>query len=236
MFRSMVRIAALSAAVALVLALPATAQYLPAGEDRWVTPNDGSTYFTFPAGDVESLCGAPVDFGWNRTVRLTGVPEPGYDWDTVVKRLNDADLSQDYAEVAITVSRLVFKSLETMETPCGRVNWYVKALDNQPVTKMVIVNKTGRGGYFKANISVRVAFEATDANGSHLGLLYYTFDLPDKSGVPWSFDSFGNFRPGIDEGDNCEQVLRDKATTLPARHTYYIEQLIAQGKCDGRPQ
>ena len=56
MFRSMVRIAALSAAVALVLALPATAQYLPAGEDRWVTPNDGSTYFTFPAGDVESLC------------------------------------------------------------------------------------------------------------------------------------------------------------------------------------
>ena len=30
---------------------------------------------------------------------------------------------------------------------------------------------------------------------------------------------------------NCIDVLRDKISTLPARHKYFIENLIAKGKC-----
>ena len=235
MLQSTRRISAFVLAIALVAALPAAAQYIPAGEDRWVTPADGNTFFTFPAGDVESLCGAPVSFDWDRTVSMVGVPDPGQDWDTVVTRLKDADLSSSLsATIPIQVTRLAFKSIGSLETPCGELSWYVKSLDEQPVTKMSLYLTNDRGGIFKANISVRVAFAAVDRNGKVVGYLYYTMDLPDNSGVPFSFDRSGGFRPGIDENENCFDVLREKATTLPARHTYFIEDLIAQGKCDKR--
>ncbi len=214
-----------------LLATAATAQIIPAGEDRWVTPGDGSTFFTFPAGDVESLCGAPVSFAWNRSLRLVGVPDSGQDWDTVVTRLKDADLSSGSATIPIQVTRLAFRSIALQSTPCGRLNWTVKAEDGQPVTKMSIAQTSARGGVFKANISVRVVFSASTEDGAFVGNLFYTMDLPDKTGVPWSYDPFGGFRPGIDESENCFDVLREKATTLPARHTYFIENLIAQGKC-----
>ncbi|MCP3964665.1 MAG: hypothetical protein GY719_43110 [bacterium] len=231
MHRFTFRTAALTLAAVLLAALPAAAQVIPAGDDRWVTPADGTTYFTFPAGDVESLCGAPASFGWDRTVKLTGVPDPGEDWDTVVTRLADADVSSGYAVVPIQVTRLYFSSITEHRTPCGEINWRVKSIDNQPVTEMAIYNESGRGGTFKATISVRVVFAATDASGATLGYLYYTRDLPDTTGVPWSFDGNGTFRPGIDENDDCTQVLRDKIATLPAGHGYFIENLIAQGKC-----
>jgi len=234
MYRSTLRIAAFFLAAAVVAALPAAAQFIPAGDDRWVTPGDGSTFFEFPVGDVESLCGAPVSFNWNRTVRLVGVPDPGEDWDTVVTRLKDADVSSGFDSVPIQVTRLVFRSLGPQETPCREIFWTVKAIDHQPITKMEIYRSSERGGKFLATISVRVVFEATDAGGALLGYLYYTLDLPDDTGVPWSFGPSGNFRPGIDESENCIDVLREKLGTATGNHVYYIENLIAQGKCDKR--
>jgi hypothetical protein len=237
MHRFICRTAALLLVAVLAAALPVTAQIIPAGEDRWVTPGDGRTFFKFPPGDVESLCGAPPSSAWDHTVRLTGVPDPGEDWDTVVARLDDADVSADtggFATVPIQVTRLVFRSLAPQETPCGVLLWYVKAVDHQPITKMSIQNLSGRGGIFKATISVRVIFEATDSRGNVVGTLFYTLDLPDNTGVPWSFGPSGIFRPGIDEGDNCIDVLREKLGTATGDHVYYIENLIAQGKCSER--
>lgn len=229
------RLAALTAVAVLLAALPATAQIIPAGDDRWVTPNDGGTFFTFPAGDVESLCGLPATSGWNRQITLTGVPSGGADWDTVVTRLKDADLSTGSASVPIQVTQMHFRSSGVHVTPCGKLLWEVKAIDHQPVTKMAIYQTSDLGGIFKAEISVRVAFSATKTDGTALGELFYTRDLPENGGTPWSWDrTTGTFRPGIDEDENCFDVLRDKIGTLPARHKYYIENLIAQGKCDKR--
>ena len=238
MYRFTARTAALSFAIALVLTvLPATAQIIPAGPDRWVTPGDGRTVFEFPAGDVESLCGAPVSFGWDRTVALTGVPVAGADWDTEVTRLDDADVSGGSATVPIQVTRLEFRSLAPHETPCGEIVWSVKAIDEQQVTLMEIEKTSERGGIFLADISVRVVFTGTDTSGTQIGTLYYTMDLPDTTGTPWSFGPSGpsgGFRPGIDENEDCIEVLRQKLTTATGDHVYFIENLIAQGKCTER--
>lgn len=228
------RVAVLTAAFALA-AMPLTAQTIPAGEDRWVTPANGSTNFSFPSGDVESLCGAPVSAAWDHQVLLTGVPEPGWDWDTSVARLNSVTFAATTTSVTvpIQVRRLEFRSLASQNTPCGLIDWHVKTFGNQPITKMNITKTSPRGGKFYATISVRVVFEATNAqSGALVGQLFYTLDLPDNTGVPWSFDpSSGIFRPGIDTAENCIDVLRQKLLTATGRHVYYIEDMIAQGRC-----
>ena len=175
-------------------AVPGAASFIPAGEDRWVTPADGNTFFTFPEGDVESLCGADVDFTWDHTVMLTGDPEAGEDWDTVIVRLEDLDVSRGSASVPIQVRNLMLKSLEIQETPCGLLRWRISALQHQPVTKMRIHNTSGKGGRLEANISARVAFQAIDAEGAPLGLLFYNLELPSARNTSWdeALKSMGN--------------------------------------------
>jgi hypothetical protein len=74
--------------IASLAALPAMAQPIPAGPDYWRTPSNGQTFFEFPTGDVESLCGLPPLLGWSHQVALKGVPQAGSDWDTIVYRLD----------------------------------------------------------------------------------------------------------------------------------------------------
>jgi len=232
MSRFTFRIAALVLVLALVAVLPAVAQFIPAGPDRWVTPGDGRTFFTFPGGDVESLCGAPPTTAWNHVVKLVGVPEPGFDWDTEVTRFANADVSGGFASVPIQVTRLQFRSLGSQSTPCGKINWFVRNEGPQPVTHMDIFRTSDLGGFFRAVISLRVVFEAYKPSGAFLGKLFYTMDLPDEpNGVPWSFGPSLIFRPGIDEADNCIDVLRHKLLSATGDHVYYIEDLIAKGKC-----
>ena len=227
------RIAVLAVAAVLVAALPVSAQVIKADVDRWVTPNGGGTYFKFPDGEVESLCNETASFDWDHTVALTGVPVAGQDWDTAVARLKDVDVTNGGGVTPIQVKHLEFKSLAPHSTPCGRINWSVETVGNQPMTKMAIRRKSERGGIFWADIAVRVQFTATDAgSGAFIGKLIYTMELPaTTNGVAWSFDGANTFRPGIDEMDNCIDVLREKLLTATGAHVYFIEDLIAQGKC-----
>lgn len=227
---------ALFALVAVTLvALPATAQVIPAGKDNWRTPGDGNTFFTFPAGDVESLCGAPPSGAWDHQVTLQGVPVSGADWDTQVTRLKDADLSNGSATVPIQVTHLQFRSVGSQPTPCGKLVWDVRPFGRQPLTKMTIKRNNDLGGIFVATIAVRVVFTGTADDGAVVGRLVYTVELPDPDGSPWSFGGPTVWRPGITEDDECIETLREKLTTLPARHAYFIEDLIAQGRCKGQP-
>jgi len=232
----MKRTSTVIAAVAIVLvigaALSVSAQNIPAGEDHWVTPGDGSTFFSFPQGDVESLCGAAPSPDWDHAVQLVGVPEPGNDWDTAVLRMEDVNLEDCPTETDIQVMRLEFKSMNPQETPCGELTWAVSLQDEQPITKMKFVPTSDlTSGVFIADIVVRVVFRAMDTSGNYIGDLSYTLELPDHIGVPWSFQG-GLYRPGIDEKDNCIHVLREKLAVATGRHKYYIENMIAEGRCE----
>jgi hypothetical protein len=226
--------AAASAILLAGLALPVTAQPIPAGNDYWQTPDNGQTLFEFPDGDVESLCGKPAE-GLNLTAKLRGVPAAGSDWDTIIARLDTAVFdTAGKAMTRIQVKHIAFES-SYMGTPCGEVRWVVSlASCPQPITKMVIYNKPTKR--FFANIAVSVEFKAFDSKGAFLGSLFYTRELPDPasgSGTPWSYGGPTGFRAGMTDTDNCIDVLRQKLSTYDPKsdHYYFISDLIAAGKC-----
>lgn len=218
-------------------ALPAAAQPpIGPGDDRWVTPNNGQTFFTFVDGDVESLCGKAASKDWNHQVGLRGVPVAGADWDTSVRRLDTAVFdASGHASTRIVVTRLEFASTAPQETPCGLLNWRVSLAGSQATTKMDLRLTSAKGGLFAADIAVNVVFRAFDAaTGTFVGALTYNMILPDPAtGTPWSYGPNGQFRPGITPTDNCIAVLREKLSTYTpdSSHYYFITDLIAQGKC-----
>ena len=220
-------------------ALPAMSQVIPAGKDFWVTPANGQTYFTFPAGDVESLCGAPKSDFWDHRVALSGVPVAGSDYDTVVGRIDDAVFdAAGYAKTRVQVAHLAFRG-SSLRTPCGSINWRVGLTSPQRVTSMEIRLTSSKGGIFNAQLAVDVEFRGFHANtGAYVGSLFYGFDLPDPSsgtgsGTPWSFGPNGEFRAGMTELDDCIDVLRKKLNLYSpdSSHFYYISDMIAAGKC-----
>lgn len=235
MNRQLLRTSLLALVAVGLFALPAGAQIIPAGADNWVTPGDGLTFFTFPPGDVEALCNRPPTNDWDRRASLQGVPVPGVDWDTQVVRLADADLSSGSATVPIVVKHLHFASSAPHCTPCGKLKWQVRAASAQPKTAMTITQSSENGGTFEALIAVSVEFTATNQAGIPLGSLFYSMSLPDPGGTPWTFGGPTGWRPGIDEAEDCTEILREKISTMPAFHAYRIEEMIAEGRCDKRP-
>ncbi len=232
---SSLRKAAFTLAALALLAAPVLAADIPAGPDFWRTEHNGSTFFTFPDGEVESLCGAPASDDWDHVARLGGAPVTG-DADTIIDRLKDAVFVNGVARTDIAVRALHFKSSDVQETPCGPLVWDVKNVGAQPITKMTIRQTSANGGVFNATISVRVNFAGYNASsGAFVGNLFYTFNLPDTTtgGTPWSFDPTGAaaWRPGMTPANDCAEVLRAKAATLPAGHGYFIADLIASGRC-----
>jgi len=222
-------------------ALPVLAQksYIPYGKDTWVTPSSGQTVFTFPDGEVESLCGASASSSWNHQVALEGSPT-GLGYDTLVARLDNAVFnSSGIATTRIQVSLLEMQSMTTTVTPCGTLYWRVGLSGPQAVTTMTLRRTSAGGGVFSADISVSVEFRAYEIHhGDYVGSLFYAFTLPDPTGgTPWSLGPNGEFRPGMTTTNNCVDVLREKLTqyATTSRHHYYISDLIAQGNCSGHP-
>ena len=60
MSQAFVRVSFAGILLVTLAALPASSQppYIPSGNDYWVTPANGFTFFEFPDGEVESLCSA----------------------------------------------------------------------------------------------------------------------------------------------------------------------------------
>lgn len=220
--------------LASFLAVPVFAQTIPPGKDYWVTPNNGQTDFTFPNGDVESLCGAPASTAWNHKVTLKGVPVGGSDYDTVVNRLDKAVFNSSLqASTRIQVSHLSFASAAPQATPCGTINWTVGLSGPQALTLMRLRRTSATGGVFSADIAVSVEFKAF-VGGAYLGSLFYNITLPDPAtGTPWSFGPTGAFRAGMTTTNDCVDVLREKLLTYSpdSDHFYFISNMIAQGQC-----
>ena len=226
--------------LASLAVLPATAQQIiPPGDDFWVTFPDGQTVFTFPEGDVESLCGlAPVS-GWSPTVTLKGIPAAGSDYDTVVQRMDTAVFdAAGNAQTRIVLRHLAFASIHELATPCGVLHWRVRNFGPQAVTMMRLRRLTPMGGIFSADIAVNVEFQAFDPSDTYVGSLFYNFVLPDpQNGTPWSFGPGGVFRAGMTEANNCIDVLRKKLADPKYKdpsHQYRISKMIAAGQCDDR--
>lgn len=236
----MLRFTVVLVALAIFAALPASAQSIPPGPDRWVTPNDGQTFVVIPKGELEALCGRPSDDSWDHQVPMVGIPTDGADWDTAVYRLDKAAFVNGIANTRIQVRALNFKGLETRDTPCGTNSFSAHLSGDQPVTQMTLRKTHSNGGIFFADIHVKTEVRVYDANsGALLGSIPFDAKLPSPaSGTPYTYTG-GVFKPGIDSSsgpESCVPALRAKQSQYPvgSRHYYFIEDLIAQGKCTKR--
>lgn len=236
------RTAVLAALLVGLVALPALAQpNVPPGKDFWVTPANGQTFFTFPAGDVEALCGAPVSATWNHVVTFTGVnlsTSTVTAYDTMIARLDNAVFNTNgVATTRVQVQALSFRSTATTSTPCGPLNWNAGLAGVQNTSQMTIRRTSATGGVFFAELFINAELKAYNAStGVYVGSLFYTFRLPDPAGgagTAWSFGPGGVFRAGMTPANNCIDVLRQKLNQYSpsSSHFYFISDMIAQGQC-----
>ncbi len=238
MIRLSSRALVLATLLVVLAALPASAQINP-GKDFWTTPANGQTVFTFPAGDVEALCGAVPSNTWNHSVAFQGVPlgtssQPPY--DTVVSRLDKVAFNSDgVGTTRIQVSGLSFVSINPQSTPCGVLTWKVGLAGAQGITTMVLHRTAANAGTFNATLSIKAELQAFDPTGRYIGSLFYSVNLPDPggSGTPWSINLAGEFRAGMTATNDCLAVVRQElaATPTSSYHYYYISDMIAHGQC-----
>jgi hypothetical protein len=240
MARFLVRATVFAVLLATLAAVPVAATFdiIKKGTDYWRTPGNGVTQFTFPAGDVESLCNTPAQGGWDHKISLRGIPAQGSDWDSAVVRLDHAKFDKSgNARTRVQFQALAMTSIAASDTPCGKLFWTARlAKSKQPITEMRIKKTSDRGGTFFAELALRVELQASRADtGASIGSLFYDIKLPDPSGgtgTPWSYGPDKRFRAGMTETNNCLDVLREKlGTQTDARHIYFISDLIAAGKC-----
>jgi hypothetical protein len=237
MTRFTLRASLLALLLAGLAALSASAQTILPGSDFWTTPANGQTTFTFPAGDVESLCGATPSTGWDHKAVFQGVPPPtGPAYDTVVSRLDKAVFdSTGTAKTRIQLKSLSFGSTGVQKTPCGPLTWQVRLAGAQGTTTMVLHRTSANGGYFNADLAIKAEMRAFNGSNVYIGSLFYDVSLPDPtSGTPWSFGSAGEFRAGMTETNNCIDVLRQELSlyTTDSSHYYFISDMIARGQCE----
>ncbi len=158
------RTAVLAALLVGLVALPALAQpNVPPGKDFWVTPANGQTFFTFPAGDVEALCGAPVSATWNHVVTFTGVnlsTSTVTAYDTMIARLDNAVFNTNgVATTRVQVQALSFRSTATTSTPCGPLNWNAGLAGVQNTSQMTIRRTSATGGVFFAELFINAELQ-----------------------------------------------------------------------------
>jgi hypothetical protein len=240
MTRFTLRASLLAILLASLAGLSASAQVIPPGQDFWTTPANGQTFFTFPAGDVEALCGVPPVSGWDHQLAFKGVSlSSEFAYDTVVARLDKAVFdAAGTAQTRVQVQKLSFASIAPQWTPCGPLTWQAALAGTQGVRTMVLHRTSPMGGFFNADLNVRVELRAFNGSNVYIGSLFYDFNLPDPStGTPWSFGTNGEFRAGMTDTNDCIAVLRQKLSTYAttSEHYYYISDMIARGQCKERP-
>lgn len=235
--------AVLRAAVALALAVavgavPADAGSLTIkkGKDFWTTPNNSKTVFTFPKGDIESLCQAtaatdPIQ------VKLRGVRIiDSANYDTVVARLDNATFVGGEASTRIQVQDIRFESAATVSTPCGDLDFQVGPGCKQAVTTMKLTQTSDKGGIFSADLAVSVEFKAYKGD-RYIGSLFYNIVLPDPDGgTAWTLGDGGEFLAGMNESKDCIDVLREKLLGYDesSSHFYWISDMISKKDCSKR--
>lgn len=188
---------ALSAA--LLAALPAWAQDIPAGDDTWNSVGGGATNVTLSSADWKALCGVSVA---DTAVQLVGYNIPGLGTaDTVVTRLDNAS----FAAGSTATVRIQLKQLSMVNDgpqPCSPLTIRVTQDTTQSVGSMTITRTSSAGGTFTAQVPVAAVIQALDDAGNVRGTTYVSGTLGDDSNSPWAYGTYTGVaaRAGIRRG------------------------------------
>ena len=177
----------LTAAALALVALPATLHAQPtikAGIDPWETQPGSS--ITIGSAEWRALCGKD---GPSVQVPLAGGDLAGYQQaDTVIRRLQDATLSNGLATVPVRVEALNLVS-DAVATPCGKLSFQIGLDDSvdQRSTSMTIVRDSQTGGVFYGDVAIDAVVTARDTSGQVVGSVPVSTRMVNpENATPWS--------------------------------------------------
>ena len=179
------------------LAAPAFAadRVIQNGIDAWVTMRAGATFVDFARNPIPAgfFCAGSAAFTGKVEFRgepiATDIPGAFRNADTIVQRLDDAVFDRrGVATTRLQVRALSLKSVQPIQTSCGKFDLSVRLDGAQPTTRMRIVRENDNGGRFTAPLALNTKVSFTPvgrANGEVLELAV-PVRFQATPNVPWS--------------------------------------------------
>lgn len=165
------------------------------GIDTWVTPADGSTFYSFANNPIPAdfFCSGSAPFNGRVVFRgeplVTGVSGALNKADTIVQRLDDAAFDrQGRAVTRVQLRALSLAGVAPITTRCGKFTVAASLDGPQPITKMLIVRDRDGGGRFVSALRLRAKLTFTplgSRSGSVLELPLVVQFSPTPN-QPWS--------------------------------------------------
>ncbi|HYN19393.1 MAG TPA: hypothetical protein VE078_00415 [Thermoanaerobaculia bacterium] len=223
-----VRSIALGLAV-LLCAVPLLAQdnFIEDGDDVWNTPGGGGTRTVILGSQFQALCGVSGAPDTSVTFKGHNIPGQGTG-DTVVTRLDDADVSQLNVPVTVDIQlkKLSFRSTSTH--PCSPNTLWVSESGTQSIGSMTITRTSPNGGTFSASVPVSVQIVAKNSSGGTVGsTVRASGSFNDSSSSPFSFTppsggaSGSQWYPSVDPVTlQAQGTCRFGNETAPSTHCY----------------
>jgi hypothetical protein len=164
------------------------------GIDVWMTKGDGSTFVDFAKNPIPAGFFCPSSAPFTGKVAFQGVPivtgTPGAlgRADTIVQRLDDAAFDKrGVATTRVQVRALSLKSIEPINTACGKFDLSVRLDGTQPTTRMRILRDDENGGRFSAPLSLntKVSFTPVGRAGGETLEMAVPVRFAATPNVPW---------------------------------------------------
>lgn len=164
------------------------------GIDVWMTPGNGSTFVDFAKNPIPAgfFCSSSAPFTGRVAFRgvpiVTGTPGALGKADTIIQRLDDAEFDRrGVAVTRIQVRALSLKSVEPIDTACGKFDLSVRLDGVQPTTQMRITRENANGGRFDAPLALntRVSFTPVGRASGEALEIALPVRFPATPNVPW---------------------------------------------------
>ena len=207
------------------------------GIDVWTTRGDGSTFVDFAQTPIPAGFFCPGSAPFTAKVAFQGVPlvtdnlkalgSP----DTIVQRLDDAVFNKRGVAVTRTqVRALSLRSVNPLDTGCGKFDATVRLDGVQPVTQMVIRRETDQGGSFSGPLwlNVKVSFTPVGQAGRESLEIPLEVRFPVKAEYPWRIKTVAPLPAGFVRVDTDGDGVAD--TYLPGTSNFFAGVSSAQGK------
>lgn len=181
-------------ALCLVSPVFAADRVIQNGIDVWMTKGDGKTFVELAKTPIPAgfFCPGSAAFTGRIAFRgepiVTGTPGELGRADTIVQRLDDAEFDRrGVAVTRIQVRALSLKSIEPLQTTCGKFDVSVALEGPQPTTRMRIIRDNAQGGRFSAPLSLntRMTFTPVGRLGGETLEIVVPVRFGATPNVPW---------------------------------------------------
>jgi hypothetical protein len=211
------------------------------GIDVWRTTSDGSTFISLAKSPIPAgfFCAGSAPFADRIELRgeplVTETPGALGAADTIVQRLDNATFNRrGQAMTRLQFRALSLKSLNPIDTACGKFDASVRLDGVQPMTRMVITRENQEGGRFSAPLALNVKVSFTPVGRVSREVLEIPVEVrfPANPNFPWRTKTVAPVPAGFVKVDTDGDRVPD--TYVPGTSNFYAGQSSRGAEAKGR--